>query len=233
MLFRSLNYRTVTPSIAGQRLSAPLTAADSSSIEGAYDSLYGFAERRVEHVLHPSGIPVGYWRSVGPSITCFAVESAMDQAAAVAGVDPVTFRKGMLPSRVTALLDSVVAQMGWDPANPIPAASGRGVAISNGFASYVAVAVEVTKDAVLGTMIVSKVAVAIDCGIVTNSDQVIAQMQGGVIHGISSALWGQTTFSNGKASSRNFSNTRVLRMKETPQILVNMIDHREIGRAHV
>ena len=118
------------------------------------------------------------------------------------------------------MLERAASDIGWSstPARGV----ARGLALSNGFGSIVAMAVEVSQPT-SGVMKVLRVACAVDCGLAVNPGQVESQMQGGIIQGISSAFWGQTTFSRGVASSRNFSNTRMLLMKETPAITVSII----------
>ena len=216
----SYGARVVTPSPLFQRGWIPPTGNDN--VDGAVGLPYAFANRLVEYVRDPSSVPVGFWRSVGESINCFAIESALDEAAASIGMDPLTFRQQLLVDRPRELtvLNAAASLIGW---SALPATGvARGLALGTGFGSLAALAVEVSQP-VAGTMRVHRVACAVDCGLAVNPTQVESQIEGGVIHGISSALWGQTTFSGGRASSRNFSNTRLLRMKETPVIQVQII----------
>ena len=205
----------------------------ADNVEGAKNSVYkrAVANVLVEHVLQNSdpmtSVPTGYWRSVGASTMCFVVESAMDELAVAAGVDPFTLRRNLLaPSsdladvRTVAVMDSAKSMI---ESLPLPAGSARGYAVSEAFGSKAAVAVEVTKKAADGTLQVKRVALAVDPGFVVNPDQVRAQMEGGIIHGISSALWGQLVWSNGKANTTNFSNTRVLRMAESPAMQIDIL----------
>jgi isoquinoline 1-oxidoreductase beta subunit len=159
---------------------------------------------------------------VGVSINCFAVESAIDEAALASGQDPLAFRRRLLSGnpRALAVLNAAANGLGWSTA---PAAGfGRGLAITNGFGSIVAIAAEVTKDS-LGKLKVSRISAAIDCGMAVNPGQVVSQLEGGIIQGISSALWQGTTFSSGKASTRNFSNNRLAKMADCGQISVQVI----------
>ena len=213
--------RHVSPSPLYQRGWMGPTGNDN--VEGAIRLPYAFPARLVEYVRHTTTIPVGFWRSVGPSMNCFAVESAVDEAAAAAGSDPLAFRRKLLASepRTLAVLDRAADMIGWNTP-PAPGVA-RGIAISNGFGSIVAIALEVSQPTA-GVIKVNRVTCAVDCGFAVNPDQVEAQMQGGIIQGISAALWGQTTFSSGKASSKNFSNTRLARMKDTPMISVAIIN---------
>lgn len=212
--------RVVAPSPLFQR--GWMAPTGNDNVEGAEGLPYAIPNRLVEQVRHPAAVPVGFWRSVGNSINCFAVESAIDEMSSALRKDPVAFRRGLLTedARTLAVLDRAAADIGWSRS---PGAGvARGIAISNGFGSIVAMAVEVSQPTA-GVMKVLRVACAVDCGLAVNPGQVVAQMEGGIIQGISSAFWGQTTFSKGVASSRNFSNTRLLLMKETPTITVSII----------
>ncbi|HET7007949.1 MAG TPA: molybdopterin cofactor-binding domain-containing protein, partial [Candidatus Binatia bacterium] len=100
----SLKYRAVSPSIRQQRQAdptVPLVTADSLAVEGAAASNYGFLARRVEHVWHPAGVPVGYWRSVGHSINSFVLESAIDELASKTNMDPLELRRQLLAANTT------------------------------------------------------------------------------------------------------------------------------------
>lgn len=217
---RSLAVRTVAPSPLFQR--GWMAPTGNDNVEGAEGLPYAIPNRLVEYVRHPAPVPVGFWRSVGNSINCFAVESAIDEMAAALRTDPLTFRRSMLAgdARTLAVLDRAATDLGWS--SPAPAGVGRGLAISNGFGSIVALAVEVSQPTP-GVMRVNRVAAAVDCGYAVNPGQVESQLEGGIIQGIGSAMWGQTTFSRGVASSRNFSNTRMLLMRETPAITVSIL----------
>jgi isoquinoline 1-oxidoreductase beta subunit len=212
--------RTVAPSPLFQR--GWMAPTGNDNVEGAEGLPYAIPNRLVEYVRHPAAVPVGFWRSVGNSINTFAVESALDEMAVALKQDPLAFRRSLLGSdpRTLAVLNRAASDIGWttSPATGV----ARGLAVSNGFGSIVAMAVEVSQPTT-GVMKVLRVACAVDCGLAVNPGQVESQMQGGIIQGISSAFWGQTTFSKGVASSRNFSNTRMLLMKETPSITTSII----------
>lgn len=216
----SFTSRTVAPSPLFQR--GWMAPTGNDNVEGAEGLPYAIPNRLVEYVRHPASVPVGFWRSVGNSINTFAVESALDEMAAALKQDPLVLRRRLLASdpRTLAVLERAASDIGWS-SNPARGVA-RGLAISNGFGSIVAMAVEVSQPT-SGVMKVLRVACAVDCGLAVNPGQVESQMQGGIIQGISSAFWGQTTFSKGVASSRNFSNTRMLLMKETPVITVSII----------
>ena len=213
-------YRNVSPSILAQRGAVLTAKGDSQAYEAAHGLPYNFGSRLTEYVMHGSPIPVGFWRSVGASINTFAVESAIDDAAAVVGVDPYLFRRNQLTDpRWIAVLEAAANAAGWG--SPAPAGTAKGIAIGAAFNSISAQVVEVKKGA--HGPIVTRVWIAIDCGICVNPDQVQAQLMGGVIHGMNAALYGQQTFSNGVASAANFNKSRVTLLQEAPTVSVTVI----------
>lgn len=214
--------RVVSPSISAQRGRTLRNGIDNSAVEGAVHLPYAFASRLVEYVQHPAAVPVGYWRSVGHSINCFVVESAIDELAQLAGIDPLVFRQRLLvnDARTLNVLNAAAALGGWG--TPLPAGRARGIAVTNSFGSIVAEVAEVSAPTA-GALKVHRISCAIDCGQAINPDTIKAQMEGGIAHGLAAALWGKVTFSGGKASARNFSNYRMLRMPEMPRIDVEVI----------
>lgn len=213
--------RTVSPSISAQRY--PITGVDESAVEGSIASPYGFGARQTEWVQHPAAVPLGYWRSVGNSINCFIVESAVDELALARGVDPYQLRRQLLANspRELAVLDAAATLAGWNTAPP--AGHARGIAFTSSFGSLCAQVAEVSKDA-LGKIKVNKVAVAIDCGMAVNPNIVVQQMQGGIVHGMAAALWGRMLFTKGSATTHNFNNYRMALMKDMPVVSVTIIN---------
>ena len=214
-------YRNVSPSILGQR-GVPLgPTGDSQGIEGAQKLPYNFGTRATEWVSHTSPIPVGFWRSVGASINTFCVESLMDELAALAGQDPYMFRRSKLTDpRWIAVLDAAATLGKWN----IPAQAGhfRGIAIGTAFNTIVAEVVEISS--VTATSLrVNSVSVAIDVYRPVNPGQIEAQIQGGIVHGMNAALYGQQTFVNGTAQATNFSHSRMIKMGEMPSIALTIM----------
>ena len=220
-------YRNVSPSINIQRnTKAGNNPEDTGAVAGATAMPYAMPNRRIEFIPNPADIPLGYWRSVGESYNTFAVESAMDELALAAGVDPLTWRHNLLTgdSRALGVLAAVEKLSGWSTTKP-PTGSARGLAFLKGFGSYIALVAEVSQSA--GVMKVNKMYCAIDCGIAVNPDQIEAQIQGGIAHGLSASLWGQVTFKAGVPSVSNFSNYRVLRLREMPVVSVSIVPSTE------
>jgi isoquinoline 1-oxidoreductase beta subunit len=213
-------YRNVSPSLLGQRGVTLTAKGDSQAYEASQDLPYNFGARSTEWVMHGSPIPVGFWRSVGASINTFAVESAIDEAANAAGFEPYLYRRMLLSDpRWIAVLEAAANASGWTSA--APAGKAKGIAIGAAFNSICAQVVEVKKGA--KGPIVTRVWIAIDCGICVNPDQVEAQLMGGVIHGMNAALYGQQVFSNGVAQADNFNHNRVTLLHEAPEVKVIII----------
>ena len=194
---------------------------DHASIEGVEDTSYSFNHFRVQYTNLQTVMPLGFWRSVGHSQNAFVIESFVDELAHAAGRDPVEFRRAHLPedSRHRAVLDKVVAMADWD--NPAP---GRylGVAVHESFFSVVAEVAELSMEN--GQPKLEKMYCAIDCGTVVNPDIVKSQMESGIIFGLTAALKGKITVKDGAVEQSNFHDYQMLRMNETPEIEVAIID---------
>lgn len=219
----ALHIRNVVPSISAQRNAVLGPKGDSAGTEGVVARTYAIANRLVEYVQHPSPVPVGYWRSVGNSYNAYVMETAIDEIATATGQDPYLLRRQLLANdaRSLAVLNAAATLGGWN--TPVPAGRARGIAIAPSFGTIVAQVVEVSAPTAT-TIKVHSVACAVDCGFAMNPDSVAAQMQGGIIHGLSAALWGQVTFSKGVASAKNFSNYPTARMKDSPAITVQILN---------
>ncbi len=216
------SYRNVSQAILGQRGWLPPGAVDSQASEGSTNLPYDLGTRLVEWVPLPAGIPVGFWRSVGSSINAFAVESMIDELARAAGADPFQFRyDNMTDDRARAVLWAAdILSASWR--NSLPAGHAWGVAIAESFGTWVAQVVDVSQPS-SGSLKVNRVACVVDCGTVINPDSVEAQMQGGIVHAMNAALWGQMTFAGGKAAQLNFDRYRMMRINDMPQITVQII----------
>jgi isoquinoline 1-oxidoreductase beta subunit len=215
------SYRNISPSILAQRGALLGPAGDSQGIEGAKGLPYNLGARLTEYVTHPSPIPVGFWRSVGASINTFGVESMIDELAAAAGRDPYDFRRALLTDpRWIAVLDAAANLGDWFTAPP--AGHARGIAIGTAFNSIVAEVVEISA-ATATSVKVNSVAIAIDCYLAVNPGSIDAQLTGGMVHGLNAALYGRQTFTNGAAQSKNFSNSKMIRMGDMPAVKVAII----------
>jgi isoquinoline 1-oxidoreductase beta subunit len=190
---------------------------DDDAVDSAADPVYAVPNLDVRFVRQePTGVPTSWWRGVGPTRSVFVVESFIDECAAAAGQDPVKYRRALLKDpRLRAVLDLAVEKAGWGSA--LPARHGRGLAVQFAFGSYMTQITEVSVGEG-GRIRVERVVCALDCGQVVNPDSVHAQMQGGVMFGLSAALFNEITFAGGKVEQSNFDNFRSLRITEAPKV---------------
>jgi isoquinoline 1-oxidoreductase beta subunit len=196
---------------------------DGDAVDSAVDMPYDIANKRVEYVrVEPPAVTTGFWRGVGPNNNVFAIESFMDELARKANMDPVAFRLGMLDGapRLRAALKLAAEKSGWG--SLLPARVGRGVSIQTSFGSFIATVVEAEVDDVGGVHL-RRITCAVDTGIAVNPDTIMAQLQGGLIFGLTAALWGEVTIEKGRVQQSNFNNYRMLRIDETPSIDVHVI----------
>lgn len=212
--------RNVSQAILGQRGWLPPGAVDSQAVEGAVKLPYALGTKLTEWVPLPVGIPVGFWRSVGSSINTFAVECAIDELAQQAGLDPFAFRYNLISdARRLAVLKALDQMTGWRMS--LPPGHAWGIAMSEWNGTIVCELAEVVKTT--SGISIPRVACAVDCGQVINPNQAEAQMQGGIVHGLNATLYGQITFTAGKANQTNFRNYRMIRLNEMPVITVQLL----------
>jgi len=196
---------------------------DIDAVDSAIDIPYDIPNLRIEYVRdEPPAVPTGFWRGVGPNNNVFAIESFMDELAKKSNQDPVAFRRNMLGKspRLLAALDLAAAKSGWG--SPLPARTGRGLALQGAFGSFIATVAEAEVDA-HGEVRVRRMVCVVDTGIVVNPDTVVAQMQGGLIFGLTAALHGNITIAKGRVQQSNFNDYRMLRINEAPAIEVHLI----------
>jgi isoquinoline 1-oxidoreductase beta subunit len=199
---------------------------DPTSTEGVNDSPYLESVPNYAIELHSPKAPpsVLWWRSVGHTHTAFAMETLIDELATAAGKDPVDYRRSLLKSkRHLGVLELVAQKAGWN--NPLPAGRFRGIAVHESFGSYVAQVAEISIDK--GQMKVHRVVCAIDCGLAVNPEGVRAQMESGIIFGLTAVLYGEISLDKGRVKQRNFHDYKMLRMNETPVIEVHIADSTE------
>ncbi len=222
-------HRIVGPAIIARYLPPVFKdGIDVDAVDGAVQLLYDIPAIQVEHVRHEEPVlNTGFWRGVGVTHNNFVIESFIDELAAGSSQDPVAFRRALLGKspRALAVLDLAAKEAGWG--QPLPRGHGRGVALLySGWGTYLAqvAEVEVTGS---GDVRVRRIVCAVDCGRIVNPDIVRAQIESGVVYGISGALWGEVTLKNGRVEQSNFHNYRVLRMNEAPPIEVHLVRNSE------
>ncbi|WP_094183496.1 xanthine dehydrogenase family protein molybdopterin-binding subunit [Bradyrhizobium canariense] len=210
---------------------------DIDAVDAAVDAPYDFTNFHVEYVrAEPPAVPTGFWRGVGPNNNVFAVECAMDELARKAGKDPVEFRRSMLTKnpRMLAVLNLAAEKSGWG--QPLPPRVGRGVCVQPSFASFLATVVEAEIDDI-GEIALRRIVSVVDTGIAVNPDTVKAQIEGGLVFGLTAALYGEITIEKGRVQQSNFHDYRMMRINETPKIEVFVVRSGEapggIGEAGV
>lgn len=215
--------RNVSESILAAHGYIPPGVEDSSATEGATGLTYNFTSRLVDWVAHPATIPVGFWRSVGNSINTYAVECALDEIAVLTGIDPLALRQQLLvaDSRALAVVTAAAQMANWGA--PVAAGHARGIAYCNSFGTLVCHVVDVSNPSAYSVR-VNNVWTAVDCGRAINPNQVEAQIQGAIVHGLSATLWGQVPFNRGTATVRNFNNYRMARLRDMPKVQVQIVN---------
>ena len=223
------SHRIVGPSIMARFLPPGFKdGIDIDALDGAVQLLYDIPAIQIEYVRHEEPVlNTGFWRGVGVTHNNFVVESFIDELAAVSKQDPVAFRRALLRKspRALTVLELAAKEAGWG--KPVPRGRGRGVALL--FSSWGTYLAQVAEVEVTGSsdVRVRRIVCAVDCGQVVNPDIVKAQIESGVVYGISGALWGEVTLNNGRVEQSNFNNYRVLRMNETPPIDVRLVRNSE------
>ncbi|WP_027800087.1 xanthine dehydrogenase family protein molybdopterin-binding subunit [Paraburkholderia dilworthii] len=199
---------------------------DPDAVEVASDLPYDLPNQLVDYVRQePHAIPTAFWRGVGPTRGTFVVESFIDELAAEAKIDPVKYRRDLLGKTPRALnvLNTAAQAANWGSA--VPKGQGRGVSVMHAFGSYFAIVVDVAVDQ--GEVAVKHVVCAVDCGMAVNPNTIEAQVQGGIIFGITAALYSEITIKDGRVEQTNFTDYRMLRIDETPPIDVHIVKSSE------
>lgn len=194
---------------------------DPSTVEGAANMPYAIANLSVDINDGNPTVPIQWWRSVGHSHNAFVVESVLDELAALGDQDPLELRRRLLAGkpRDLAVLNAAARMANWGA--KLPAGRARGIALHESFGS---IAAQVAEVSVIDAQVrVHRVWCAIDCGFAVNPSGVVAQMESGIIYGLSAALSGEITLENGQPVQGNFDTYPILRIGETPKIEVQIV----------
>jgi isoquinoline 1-oxidoreductase beta subunit len=200
---------------------------DIDAVECATETPYEIAAEYVDYVRNePRAMNTSWWRGVGPTHNLFVVESFIDELAHATKQDPVEFRRRMLENnpRALAVLNLAAEKSGWGSA--LPQGSGRGVELQFAFGSYLCCVLDV-KVTPPGEISLRRAVVAVDCGTTVNPDTVQAQIQGGLILGLSTAMYNEITLTAGAVDQSNFHDYRAMRINEAPKIEVYQIRNNE------
>lgn len=227
------HHRVTGPSIIARWLPPAFQKGiDPDAVDGAVDQPYDFDNILVEYIRHETPqVPVAFWRGVGPNSNVFSAERFINHVAYQNAIDPIEFRRNMLGKspRALAVLNLVAEKAGWTQPIEPPGGGirvGRGVALLAGFGSFLACVAEVAvpED---GDVQVRRIVCAADVGQMINPDTLQAQMQGGIVFGLSAILHGQITIDHGRVLQSNFHDYRVLRIDEMPKIEIHLVPSTE------
>ncbi|GGC76173.1 xanthine dehydrogenase family protein molybdopterin-binding subunit [Chelatococcus reniformis] len=200
---------------------------DPDAVEAAAEPPYALPNIHVDYVqVEPPGVRTSWWRGVGPTHNVFVVESFIDELAHAAKQDPVAYRKGLLGHnpRALAVLSLAAEKAGWGL--PLPARHGRGISVQFAYGSYASQVAEV-EVAADGSIKVTRIVCAIDCGMYVNPDTIEAQVQGGTLFGLTAALHGLITFKDGRVEQSNFHDYLPMRIDEVPVVETHLITNAE------
>ncbi len=216
----ALHARIATPPISGRG-----DGVDRAAVDAIANTPYGIESLRVDYGRPDIAVPVGYWRSVGPSQNAFFIESFIDELADAAHRDPLDVRLELLSDapRLKHVLEVAAERSAWR--TPAPAGRARGLAVAELDGSYVAEVAEVSLED--GRPRVHKVWCVADCGRVMHPGIVEAQLMGAIIGGLTAALYGEITIENGRTRQRNFNDYRMVRMREAPEYDIVLVDSEE------
>ena len=221
---KALDLHLAAPSVISSqmgRIGLGLPGPDATIVQGAWEQPYTFPNYRVTGYRVPAGVPVGSWRSVGASQNAFFLESAVDELAHHASIDPMEFRLSQIdhvPSR--RVLEAVATASNW---GKTPAGRARGVAFCLSFGAPTAEVIEVAQTRE-GLRMTGAWA-AIDVGIALDPSIIEAQVQGAMVYGLSAAINGEITFENGHAQQQNFPDYDGLRLPQCPPISVAVLEN--------
>jgi isoquinoline 1-oxidoreductase subunit beta len=192
------------------------------NVEGM-DFTYAIGNLRGEYIREDRGFDVGFWRGVGAGISKFAVECMLDEVTASTHTDPLQLRLQLLrhDPRAYRAVKTVADMAGWTRKRE---GTALGLAYSDTYHSHVAQIAEVALDFETGQIRVLNVWCAVDPGVAVQPDNIVAQMEGAIIHGLSHALYEKITVLNGEVQESNFNSYRVMRLSEIPQIHVQVLD---------
>jgi isoquinoline 1-oxidoreductase beta subunit len=218
--------RMVGPGILIQKGRAQAGTIDAAAVEAVRNMPYDIPNLRIEWTNKDFGIPLGFWRSVGPSQNGFIIESFIDELAHMAGKDPYEYRRALLGKspRHKGVLELAATKANWGA--PLPPGRGRGIAVVFSYGSYAATVAEVSV-APDGGVRVHRLVAAIDAGLAVNPEQVRAQIEGGAVYALTATLYGRITIDRGRVQQSNFHDYPMLRINEMPVVDTHILDSGE------
>jgi isoquinoline 1-oxidoreductase beta subunit len=218
---QALHIRVSAPSIFSQLLRMPLqNGVDQQAVACFNDHPYAIPHTLVDFAMRSTHVPVGFWRTVGHSQNPFVRECFLDELAHAAKQDPLAYRLALLPdnekaNRDKGILQAVAKAADWG--KPLPSGVHRGIASVDGYGSWTACVCEVSVNA-RGEVKIHRIVIGIDPGYAVNPDNIQAQLQGSVVHGLTAIFWGEITVKDGRVEQSNFHDHRMMRMNEMPKV---------------
>lgn len=221
----AMHFKVASQSVTQRAFGLPADTLDPFMAEAAVPG-YNIANTQHDQIIHDTGFRVGYWRAVSHSMNAFANESFIDELAKAAGQDPYAYRMKLLDGkpRFANVLKLAAEKAGWG--KPVAAGRARGIALMEGYDSYMAQVAEVSLDKD-GSVRVHKVTVAADVGQMVNPDTVEAQLQSSIVFGLGAVLKHQITLKNGRVQETNYNSYAPVRMHESPQIDIVLVKSTE------
>ncbi len=218
---QALHIRVSAPSLFSQLLRMPLqNGVDQQAVACFNDHPYAIPNTLVDFAMRSTHVPVGFWRTVGHSQNPFVRECFLDELAHAAKQDPLAYRLALLPdnekaNRDKGILQAVAKAADWG--KPLPNGVHRGIASVDGYGSWTACVCEVSVNA-RGEVKIHRIVIGIDPGYAVNPDNIQAQLQGSVVHGLTAIFWGEMTVKDGRVEQSNFHDYRMMRMNEMPKV---------------
>jgi len=215
--------QALTPQLMNRWFGMTPAGPDTTLVDGAFNQPYGIPNFRIRGHAADLQIPVGAWRSVGASFNGFFMESFLDEMAHAAGAEPLEFRLALTRDEwppAAKVLEAVKEMSGWT--GKTPDGVGRGVAMTYSFGTPVAQGIEVAEED--GLIRLKKAWIAADLGVALDPQNLEAQMFGGMVYGLSAAMFGEITFAEGAAEQGNFPDYNAIRMHTMPQVEVRILE---------
>ena len=221
----AIKFHMTSPSVTARLFPSVVSNGLDPFMTEAAAVPYDIPNQLADVVIHDTGVRVGYWRSVSHALNAFAYESFMDELAAAAGKDPYPFRLALLDKhpRLKRVLQMAAENAGWG--TPPPTGRFRGIGLMEGYGTSMAQVAEVSVSG--KTVRVHRVVVAADLGKMVNPNIVRQQLESSIIFGLGAVLYGEITLKDGRVQQTNFHDYPVVRMPESPQIDMHLVDSDE------
>jgi isoquinoline 1-oxidoreductase beta subunit len=196
---------------------------DHRSVESLDNVPYTIPNILIDFQLVNTGVPIGFWRSVGASQNGFFLESFIDEIATAGKKDPYELRRRLLAKspRHLAVLETAAQNAGWG--KPLPAGRFRGIAVVTSYDGFVAHVIEISVNRQERTLKVHRVVCALDCGRIVNPASIDAQARSSIVYGLTAALHSAITIDRGRVQQNNFNDYQMLRFDEMPDIEVHVV----------